>query len=1055
MTNAILKSICCVLLFLLTTPALAQEISFNRQVRPILADICFNCHGPDAAATEGSLRLDEFERAILAGDSGEHAIVPGDSQASELMRRIRDSDDPMPPAEFEKQLTAKQIETLGSWIDQGAKFEGHWAFTSPVRPAIPKTTRKAWAKNPVDDFILASLEKNGLQPAPSAKKTTLIRRVSLDLTGLPPTVKEVDAFLDDDSPGAYERVVDRLMSSVHYGERMAIPWLDYARYADSNGFQSDGSRDIWAWRDWVINAYNRNLSFDQFTIQQLAGDMLPNPSRAQIIATGFNRNHRLNGEGGRIVDEWFVETVIDRVETTGLTWLGLTFNCCRCHDHKYDPISQKEFYQVFAFFNSVEESGVLAPTGKNGENTPPLFNLSTPETDAKVKQLNRVVSDAKIELEKLTDREHELVAEWASQIDLDSHVEKEVWSIAEPISLTAEQGIKFEKQPDSSYLATGKNPANATYEIKLPLTSKKFTGLMIEAFPDPSLASDSLGRSPNGNFVLSELKVTISNLKNESASHVHFKHATADYEQSAWTADSVLHPADGDEDDRSNSGWGTLGFKSDDGTPNRIMFVVESPVSIENDTVATIQMIHRSPYAKHAIGRFRLQVTDVDPEHVTLGPNAIPSEIREIVSIAATKHTESQTKRLISYFQTSVPNQINDAKKSVVAAEATLKDYQDRMPTTMVMKEGEKRDAFILNRGEYDQSGEKVERKLPAFLPSMKSGQPMNRLGFANWIVDPSNPLTARVWVNRQWEILFGVGIVKTSENFGTQSDFPQHPELLDWLAVEFMEGKNLPDVDGNPAQRWDMKALVKLLVMSSTYQQNSVVNEEILARDPENRLLSRGPRFRLTGELIRDQALAVSGLLKTKIGGPSVRPYMPEGVWDETSVYGNLRNYKHDAGDGRYRRTMYTIWKRTAAPPSMLLFDAPNREVCTVKRSKTNTPLQALSLLNEITFVEAAQSFATRMKVEGGDSIEEQIAFGFKAITARQANDSELAILMEGFNDDLARFSAKPNEAAAFLKSVNENQINSFEPSEYPVAAARALTANVLLNLDEFVTRE
>jgi hypothetical protein len=529
MTKTIWICVCNVAILMFASTAFAQEISFNRQVRPILADICFNCHGPDAAATEGGLRLDEFERAILAGDSGEVSIVPGDSEKSELVRRIRNTDDPMPPAGFEKQLTPEQIETLATWIDQGAKYEGHWAFSPPRRPILPRTQNATWAENPVDDFILASLEQNGLKPSPRASKTTLIRRLSLDLTGLPPTVDEIDAFLADDSPEAYERVVDRLLSSVHFGERMAIPWLDYARYADSNGFQSDGSRDIWAWRDWVINAYNRNLPFDQFTIQQLAGDMLPSPSRAQIIATGFNRNHRLNGEGGRIVDEWFVETVIDRVETTGLTWLGLTFNCCRCHDHKYDPISQKEFYQMFAFFNSVEESGVLAPAGKNGENTPPLYTLSTPQSNAKIKKLTQAIEKARAELTDLTKNENEMVAAWINQLELGPDVEPSIWTIADPASIESKKGIKFKKQPDGSYLVSGSNPAIATYEIKLPLKTRRLTGLIIEAFPDASLAGASLGRSPNGNFVLSEFTAGLSDAESKTSTPIEFKIAEADY----------------------------------------------------------------------------------------------------------------------------------------------------------------------------------------------------------------------------------------------------------------------------------------------------------------------------------------------------------------------------------------------------------------------------------------------------------------------------------------------------------------------------------------------
>jgi hypothetical protein len=843
--------------------------------------------------------------------------------------------------------------------------------------------------------------------------------------------------------------------SPHFGERMAIPWLDYARYADSNGFQSDGSRDIWPWRDWVINAFNQNLPFDEFTVDQIAGDMLPNPRRDQIIATGFNRNHRLNGEGGRIVDEWFVETVIDRVETTGLTWLGLTFNCCRCHDHKYDPITQQEFYQMFAFFNSVEEDGVLAKEGKNGSNTPPLYTLTTPESDAMMKDFETKLEAANAELKALETQEVALVDQWAANLDWESALTNPMWSIVDPSSIAAKGGVKFTKQSDGSYLVSGKNPKNPTYEIEIPLTGKILTGLMIEAFPDRSLPKGFLGRASNGNFVLTEIEMTVSDPATTSPVSITFARAAADFEQPNWLAQSVLTTASFAGDKQPSKGWATLGFKSNEGSPNRIMFVAERPIEVPENATAKIRMIHGSVHPQHAIGRLRLQTTDWEPEQVAFEPNSLPADIRHILASRPAEFDQKQRAALTAYYRANVSSPLKKAEGKIEKLEAEKQKFREQLQTTMVMKESKKRDAFILRRGEYDKPGDKVERGLPKFLPPMPANQPMDRLGLANWIVDRSNPLTARVWVNRQWENLFGMGIVKTSENFGTQADFPSHPELLDWLAVEFVEAEHLPRVAGVPAHRWDMKALIKMLVMTSAYRQSSTVTPQQLEQDPENRLISRGPRFRLAAELIRDQALAVSGLLKPTIGGPSVRPYMPEGVWDETSKYGNLRNYQVDEGDGRYRRTMYTIWKRTAAPPTMLLFDAPSREVCTVKRSKTNTPLQALSLLNEITYVEAAQVLAQRMIHEGGATPEEQIRFGFSVVTARQPTQQELAILVAGMASDRASFGEDPAAAESFLRSVNDAGMNSIEPADIPQYAAVALTANVLLNLDEFVTRE
>ena len=1029
--------------------SLAEDpISFNRKIRPILADICFNCHGSDAAATEGGVRLDSFEEATGDGDSGEPIIVPGDSENSELIKRILDSDDPMPPADFAKQLTDEQKQLLKDWVDQGAKFEGHWAFGSPARPAIPNVKNKSWPRTPVDHFVLSKLEQEGLVPTPQADKETLIRRLALDLTGLPPSIEQVERFVADDSTDAYESLVDEFLASPNYGERMAIPWLDYARYADSNGFQSDGSRDIWAWRDWVINAYNDNLPFDQFTIEQLAGDMLPNPTLSQRIATGFNRNHRLNGEGGRIVDEWFVETVIDRVETTGMTWRGLTFNCCRCHDHKYDPISQKEFFQMFAFFNSVEESGVLAPTGKNGENTPPLLTLTTPETEATIKKFHAEIAEAEASLKKVTARETELVSQWESGLDFDPKTNRSIWTVAKPKRVSATGNVKFESKDDGSFLAKGNNPNKVTYEVRIPVSEDPITGVMLEVMQDDSLPAKFLGRAKNGNFVLTDFEMKVG------ASRVSFERAEADFEQAGWSAKSTIVSRDNIENGKKK-GWASLGFKATPGSSNRIVFVAREPIVGPAGSIAVIKLHQKSIYPKHAIGRFRIQTTNVKPEDVALGESVLPKDITDILAIASTDRSDEQKAELGDYYRLNVPGPIKEGAKMLSDLRVNLKDFNDGLPTTMVMQEGEIRDAFILERGEYDQKREKVERGIPAFLPPMSDDLPMNRLGLAKWIVDPSNPLTSRVWVNRTWEMLFGVGIVKTSENFGTQADFPSHPELLDWLAVEFVEAKYLPNVDGQKAKRWDMKAFIKMLVMSSTYRQSSRISADRLEVDPENRLLSRGPRFRLTGELIRDQALAVSGLLVNKIGGPSVRPYMPDKVWDETSVYGNLRNYKHDEGEGRYRRSIYTIWKRTAAPPSMLLFDAPNREVCTVKRSKTNTPLQALSLLNEITFVEAAQGLANRMIKSAAESPQEKIAFGFKVVTMRDPSAIEVELLIAGYQADLEKFKDDPDAAKAFLQSVEPASIDSIDPADYAEHAAYGLTANVILNLDEFVSRD
>ncbi len=1043
-----------------------DSINFNRDIKPILSDNCFTCHGPDEHQRAAGLRLDQFAGATVSAESGAAAIVPGKPDQSELIARITTADANlhMPPLETGKTLTRGQIQLLKQWIAEGAEYRGHWAFEKPVRPPVPPDQPVSAigqvppAANPIDHFIRQRLANSGLKASAPADRITLIRRVARDLTGLPPTPNDVAAFVNDKSHNSYEAMIDRYLASPAYGERMAISWLDYARYADSNGFQSDGSRDIWAWRDWVINAYNSNKPFNDFTVEQLAGDMLPNPTRDQIIATGFNRNHRLNGEGGRIEAEWFVETVIDRVETTGLTWMGLTLNCCRCHDHKYDPISQREFYQFFAFFNSNDESGVLAPAGKNGENTPPLLTLSTPETDAQLAELNDQLKAARIKQVKAEEDLPKLQAAWETQIA--SQLEQpETWQLQVPSKVTSKGGAKFKRLDDGSYLATGKNPARDTYEIEIPLTTadktlKQLSGLMLETIPDPSLPNQSLGRGSNGNFVLTDVVAEIRSPSLQQPIAVKIARAAADYEQNSWVASSVItQRASQGEKLPPRKGWAIDGNDPAKRLARRLMLAATEPIDIPADATLNIQMMHQSQFPDHNVGRFRIFTSQLDPSLLSPAGSTLAPNVREILAISPSDRTKQQAAMLAKHFRDHIANPVREAEAAIKAAQQKIQDFQEKLPTTMVMKErSQPRDAFILVRGEYDRPAEKVERKLPAFLPPLPAGAPVDRLGLAQWIVSHENPLTARVWVNREWERFFGTGIVKTTENFGSQAEFPSHPELLDWLAVEFMQPTVLPAVAGKPAHPWDMKALQKLILMSQTYRQSSVVRSEHIVKDPDNRLLSRASRFRLTGELIRDQALFVSGLLVDRIGGPSVRPYMPEGVWDETSKYGNLRGYRHDKGDGLYRRTLYTIWKRTAAPPTMLLFDAPNREVCTIKRSRTNTPLQALALLNEVTFVEAARALATRIIIEGGNSTTDRINYGFLIITGRQPSPQELEVLSAGIREDLALFTANPTAAAALAR-----QGESSAPEDIPAAelAAWTLTSNILLNLDEFVTRE
>ena len=1029
-----------------------RKLEFNRDIRPILSDGCFHCHGPDEKERKGGLRLDLEKDAFKEAKSGFQAIVKGSAEESELIARIflpDNDDDHMPPLDSGKSITTEQKETLRGWIAQGAEYQGHWAFISPKRPEVPVHPD---AKHPVDAFLNERLGVEGLQMRQQADKNTLLRRASLDLIGLPPSLEEMDNFAKDVSSDAYEKALDRLLSSPHFGERMALEWLDLARYADSNGFQSDGSRDMWLWREWLIGAYNRNLPFDQFTIEQLAGDMLPDAREDQIVATGFNRNHRLNGEGGRIVDEWFVETVIDRVETTSTTWLALTMTCARCHDHKYDPVSQKEFYEFFAFFNSNDESGVLAANGKNGFNTMPFIKVASKDQKNKQVEWETKLKEAELGAKGAESGMASAFEQWLEKKrkSLANGQSKKTWNMLVDEKVTSKGGATLKRQIDGSWLASGKNPSGDIYEIRALVEPGKLAGVLLEVFPDKSLPNQSLGRASNGNFVLTGIRVSVQPKEGKPVV-LDIKEAKSDYDQSKWEVSRILKNLK-NLDKASSSGWAVNGNEVDKRIPRKAMFMASVPIEIVKGSELIVSMHHKSQYSDHNVGRFRLSYSQEKVSSLD-GKTGLPTAIANLLSKDAEDLKPAERAKLEKHFLANTSHPVSQAQAKVAQAKKDLNNFINSFSSTMVMKEKAKpKDAFILNRGEYDQPTDKVGRSLPAVLPPLPEGEPVNRLGLARWLVSGDHPLTARVWVNRMWERLFGVGIVKTSENLGSQAEWPMHPELLDWLAVEFAKPTQLPKVAGISSQAWDMKGMIKFIMMSQAYCQSSSAPEELYRKDPENRLLARGPRFRLTGELVRDQALAVSGLLVNKVGGPSVRPYMPVGVWSETNRYGNLKNYKADSGEGLYRRSMYTIWKRTAAPPSMLLFDAPNREICFPLRSRTNTPLQALALMNEVTYVEAARSLAQRMMKEGGDSVESRIVTGFRLVTARTPDAATLAILKKGFEDRRKEFEKDSESATALIMQGASKPDPSLSA---PDLAAYSATASILLNLDRVITKD
>jgi hypothetical protein len=949
------------------------SIDFNRAVRPLLSEYCFACHGPDEEQrrkVKSKLRLDTQEGLFTKlGD-----IVPvigGDAGHSEVLRRVTttDEDDRMPPATTGKHLNADQIALIKRWIDQGAHWEQHWAFVAPKRPNPPTVTDAAWPRNDIDRFVLPRLERDGLHHAAEAPMATLIRRLSLDITGLPPSPAEVDAVSADTSPQAYEHCVDRLLASPHYGERMAMAWMDGARYADSNGYQADHERSMWRWRDWLIDAFNQNLPFDQFTIEQLAGDLLPNATPEQRIATGFCRNHRINTEGGIIADEWHVETVIDRVDTTGQVWLGLTLGCARCHDHKYDPISQKDFYRLFAFYNNVPEPGV----GKEElAGTPPFMAAPTPAQSTHLAELDAAVARARSQRDEYQKQ----------STSRDSSKPISAWTPLLPQTATSDKGTVLSIKADGALLAS--TPAETdVYTIRAPISIVHIAGVRLETLPHDTMPGKGSGFGKNGNFALSEMTITLVTPTGRTV--LAPSSVNADFAEEKWPASNAVDGKDG-------TAWSVL---PQAGKRHELVLQV-TPVAVPPGTLVEVRLSFASPRAKHLLGHWRLAIAE--------------------------------------------SAQMVDNERDLAQAESARASFEQSLPTVMVMEEMAKpRPTYVLQRGLYDHHGDEVSAGTPSAFPPLPAGAPANRLGLARWIADPANPLTARVAVNRMWERLFGIGLVKSSDNLGSQGELPSHPELLDWLATEFIR------------LHWDMKLMLKTMVMSATYRQDSATSAALAASDPDNRLLAHGPRFRLQAETIRDQALAVAGLLTEAIGGPSVRPYQPPGIWDELSNYGNLHNYKHDAGANLYRRSIYTIWKRTTPPPDMVLFDMPSREYCLVRRSRTDTPLQALTLLNDVTFVEAARLLAGAMMRDGGSSVDSRLTYGFRRALVRLPSAEELGILREGFTRRLARFRAEPTSATHLIAQGDTPADAAQDPSEL---AAYTTVASTIINLDEAITK-
>ncbi len=1018
-----------------TTQTFAEErVSFGDDIRPILSKKCFACHGPDVEQREGGFRLDKRDSALGEGDSGEKIIVPGDVESSELIVRIL-SDDPdlvMPPEDFEKDLTPEEIEKLKLWVKQGAEWQEHWAYVVPARPELPEVKQVDWVKNSLDRFILARLEKEKLSPATRADRITLIRRVSFDLTGLPPTIAEVNDFLNDQSPNAYEKVVDRLLASPRYGEHMARYWLDAVRYGDTHGLHLDNYREMWPYRDWVVRAFNSNMPYDQFVIEQIAGDLLENPTQDQLIATGYNRCHVTTSEGGSIEEEVYVRNVVDRVNTLGTVFLGTNLDCSRCHDHKFDPFTMHDFYSLFAYFNSMDGK----PLDGNKKDPPPVLHVMTAEQKIQLANYDKKLAELNKSLAAVSPRIDELQKQWEAKALKQTQQKESIassWLVLTPDKFKSHGGATLKLLGDQSLLASGENPSKEVYEVEANLPENGWLAIRLEGLIDPSLTNGGAGRSSNSNVVLSEFEAYVASPENpEKWEPIKFQTAQADYEQTNGDF-KVLNAIDG----KPETGWAIAGHEKKE---NRVAyFVAEKPFGLEAGSLLKVVLRHESQYGQHQFGRFRLSVNKRNP--ITA---QIPKEILAILKKKEKDRNDKQKAQLKKYFREKVVDDqqfvaLNSEKNSL---QKTRDDFYNKIPTTLIFKEKkEKKKSYILKRGEYDQRLEEVTRRTPLALPPMKKEWSNDRLGLAKWLTDAGNPLMARVTVNRFWQQPFGTGLVKTAADFGSQGELPSHPELLDWLAVEFRESN------------WDVKHLFKLMVMSATYQQSSKLTPQLYEKDPENRLYARGPRFRLDAEPLRDQALFASGLLVEKRGGPSVKPPQPDGLWFAVGYTGsNTARFKADTGpDKVHRRTLYTFLKRTAPPPELSTFDGPSRESSCVRRERTNTPMQALLLFNDPQYLECAHALAARAMREKGDSPEAILTYMFQLCTSRKPNEKEKQVLLSGYQEDLKKFTENPQKAASLVKLGSPDVAKGLPANEL---AAWLVTANILFTADEVITK-
>jgi len=1005
--------------------AAEPAVDFAKDIEPILIKRCSECHGPDKQ--KANLRLDSRAAALKEPKSGQPALVPEKPDQSGLLRRVTsaDPDEVMPPKG--ERLTPGEVANLRRWIAGGAVWpevdpRKHWAFQPPVRPAPPVPRNPAAVvRNDIDRFVHARLEKEGLAMRPEADRATLIRRASLDLTGLPPTWAEVEAFRRDPAPDAYEKLVDRLLASPHYGEHMARGWLDLARYADSNGYQVDLARSIWPYRDWVIAAFNRNVPFDRFTIEQLAGDLLPNPTLEQRIATGFNRNTKLNDEGGGDAEEYRVKAVKDRVATLGTTWLGLTLNCAECHTHKYDPITHEDYYRIYAFFNNSTDGGNYSPA--------PSVDVPRPDLHETEEYVRNRLEQAKRELAAAEAKAAAEQAAWEKRVARKG----DVWKVLALRNPSSTGGSGYTNLPDGSLLATGVNPIYDTITVESETDLAGITAVMLEVLPDPSLPKNGPGRwGQTGNFILDEFAMAATPRSGPAPANTNllFSTATADWEQQYYKAEHAV-------DRNPKTGW-AIGPRF--GERHFLIARLAEPGGKAGGSKLSFRFDHYHGNS-HCVGRFRISVT-TEKDPAALWP--VDPETRGTIALKPRARTQEQSRRVAAVHRASQPV-VRALDLDLYRLEQKQKRLAGQKHTSMVMQErGEPtpRQTYIHVRGDFLTKGNDVTAGVPAAFPPLAAHDAPNRLALARWMVDPSNPLTARVTVNRYWERCFGTGIVKTSEDLGRQGEAPSHPELLDWLATEFVRGG------------WDVKAMQKLIVMSAAYRQDAAADGPRLEKDFYNRLLSRGPRFRMDAETIRDQALAVSGLLNPKLGGPSVYPVQVPNLWKEIGFLRpeiGMDEWPVSEGPDLYRRAIYTFWRRVCTYPTFATFDAPSREVCVSRRPRTNTPLQALAALNDPTLLEAARVFAQRILTEGGADDCARVEFAFRNCVGRLPTEAEHARLVAFVDGQQRSFRGDAKAAGALVGIGSAPRPAGADPRRL---APWMMLANVLLNLDETLNK-